>query len=52
MRFHTCLKLGSELTARELDAANHLGQRIDWGKAAEVTSRNEGVAREIGGIAQ
>ncbi len=32
---------------RELAAANGLSQRIDWSKAAEVTSRNEGVAREI-----
>jgi len=35
---------------RELAAANNLTQRIDWSKAAEVTSRNEGVAREIGSI--
>jgi hypothetical protein len=33
---------------REWAAANNLAQRIDWSKAAEVTSRNEGVAREIG----
>jgi hypothetical protein len=35
---------------RELAAANNLTQRLDWSKAAEVTSRNEGVAREIGSI--
>jgi L,D-transpeptidase ErfK/SrfK len=32
---------------RELAAANNLDKRIDWSKAAEVTSRNEGIAREI-----
>ena len=32
---------------RALAAANHLDQRIDWSKAVAVTSRNEGVAREI-----
>lgn len=36
--------------ARKLAAANDPAQRIDWSKAAEVTSRNEGVAREIGSI--
>jgi L,D-transpeptidase ErfK/SrfK len=36
---------------RALAAANNLAQRIDWSKATEVTSRNEGVAREIGAIA-
>ncbi len=36
---------------RDLAAANNLGQRIDWSKAAEVTSRNDGVAREISAIA-
>jgi len=36
---------------RDLAAANDLGQRIDWSKAAEVTSRNDGVAREISAIA-
>ena len=36
---------------RKLAAANNLGQRIDWSKAAEVTSRNEGVARDISAIA-
>jgi L,D-transpeptidase ErfK/SrfK len=36
---------------REFAAANHIDQRIDWSKATEVTSRNEGVAREIGAIA-
>jgi len=35
----------------DLAAANNLGQRIDWSKAAEVTSRNDGVAREISAIA-
>jgi len=36
--------------ARKLAVANDLAQRIDWSKAAEVTSRNKGVAREIGSI--
>jgi hypothetical protein len=31
---------------RVLVAANNIGQRIDWSKAAEATSRNEGVAQE------
>ncbi len=33
---------------RELATANNLDQGIDWTKAAEVTSRNDGVARAIG----
>ena len=33
---------------RELAAANALERGIDWSKAAKVTSRKEGVAREIG----
>jgi len=37
---------------RELAAANHIDQAIDWRRAAQVTSRNEGVAREIGTIAR
>jgi hypothetical protein len=32
---------------RKLAAADSLAERIDWSKAAKVTSRNEGVAREI-----
>jgi hypothetical protein len=32
-------------------AANNLGHRIDWGKAADITSRNEGVARAIDALA-
>ncbi|MGO9602205.1 MAG: L,D-transpeptidase family protein [Candidatus Binataceae bacterium] len=32
---------------RELAAANNLSKRIDWSAAAEVTSRKDGVAREI-----
>jgi L,D-transpeptidase ErfK/SrfK len=35
---------------RDLAAANHLDQQIDWSKAARVTSRNDGVAREISAI--
>jgi L,D-transpeptidase ErfK/SrfK len=34
----------------KLAAANNLAQRIDWSRATEVTSRKEGVAREIGAI--
>jgi L,D-transpeptidase ErfK/SrfK len=37
---------------RKLAAANNLTQRIDWSKAAEVISRNEGVTREISTIAR
>jgi L,D-transpeptidase ErfK/SrfK len=37
---------------RKLAAANHVDQVIDWRRAAQVTSRNEGVAREIGAIAR
>jgi L,D-transpeptidase ErfK/SrfK len=36
---------------RELAATSELAQRIDWSKAAEVTSRNEGVARAINALA-
>jgi L,D-transpeptidase ErfK/SrfK len=32
---------------RRLAGANDLAQRIDWGKVTAVTSRVEGVAREI-----
>jgi hypothetical protein len=37
---------------RQLAAANHIDQVIDWRRAAQVTSRNEGVAREIGTVAR
>jgi len=37
---------------RDLAAANNLDRSIDWKKAADVTSRNEGVAREIDAIAR
>ena len=37
---------------RKLAAANDLDQRIDWSKAREVMSRNEGLASEIGGSAK
>ena len=37
---------------RKLAATNDLTQRIDWSKASQVMSRNEGVAREIGGRAK
>lgn len=33
---------------RELAAANNLDRAIDWTKAADVASREDGVAREIG----
>ena len=32
---------------REMAAANKVAEAIDWKKAADVTARNEGVAREI-----
>jgi L,D-transpeptidase ErfK/SrfK len=35
---------------RELAAANNIDQAIDWKKARDLTSRNEGVAREIGAM--
>jgi len=35
---------------RELAAANNVDKAIDWKKAADVTSRDEGIAREIGAI--
>lgn len=35
---------------RELAAASNLERAIDWTKAADVSSRNDGVAREIGAI--
>jgi len=34
----------------ELATANNIDQAIDWKKARDVTSRNEGVAREIGAM--
>lgn len=34
--------------ARQLAAADNIDQGIDWKKAADVTSRNEGIANEIG----
>jgi L,D-transpeptidase ErfK/SrfK len=37
---------------RDLAGANNLSQRIDWNKAADAISRNEGVAREIGAVAR
>lgn len=37
---------------RTLAAANNLTRRIDWSKATEVTSRNEGVARDIDAVAR
>jgi L,D-transpeptidase ErfK/SrfK len=37
---------------RKLATANNLAQRIDWSKAAEVTSRNQGIAREIDAVAR
>ncbi len=37
---------------RELAAANKIYKAIDWNKAAEVTSRTEGVAREIDAISR
>lgn len=37
---------------RKLAAANNLTQGIDWSKATQVTSSNEGVAREINAVAR
>jgi L,D-transpeptidase ErfK/SrfK len=38
------------LIVRKVAAANNIDKAIDWKKAADVTSRNEGVARQIGVI--
>lgn len=42
---------GDELQfVRQLAAANNVSNTIDWKKAAEVTSRDDGVAREVGAL--